>query len=270
MRALASLAVALAAAIIWIGSADPAVAADEEAQGSAYADSFTVDPLDRVLRLGEQTTVRDGPGTDYAERVVLGAGATVRVTGAVRDRSWLRVDLRGDGSESFIFASLLKEPLPPPPKPVDRRWAALENQPCQVWNPGKRGQYERFTWSGDCVDGKASGEGRLAWHSRYGMSVYEGDMEAGKQHGDGTLRRSDGGRYQGAWHDGKRQGRGTYTWAVGHRYKGDWRDDKPHGFGIARFADGDVFKGLWLRGCYQSSDGRGAALITTLDSCGYE
>ena len=270
MRTLAALAVALAAAVVWIGSAGPAVAADEEVQGAVSADSFVVDPLDRVMKLTEAANVRSGPGTDYAVRVVLNAGATVRVTGVVQDRNWLRVDLHRDGEAAFVHASLLQEANPPPLKPSGRSWSLIENQPCQVWNHGRGDKYEGFTWSGACVDGKAAGQGRLVWHSRYGMSVYEGGMEAGKQHGNGTLRRSDGGRYEGDWHDGMRQGRGTYTWAVGHRYRGDWRDDKPHGFGVATFADGDVFKGLWLRGCYQSRDGRGAALITTLDACAYE
>ncbi len=96
MRTLATLAAALAAAIIWIADANA-------------AEAYTVDPISRVMTVTTPANVRAGPGQDYAVRVVLAEGVTVRVTGAVRDRDWLRVDLRGDGSEAFIYAPLLKE-----------------------------------------------------------------------------------------------------------------------------------------------------------------
>ena len=37
-------------------------------------------------------------------------------------------------------------------------WSIVENQPCQVSNYGNR-ELEPFTWSGACIDGKASGQG---------------------------------------------------------------------------------------------------------------
>ena len=258
MRVFAAPAVALAAAMVWSGSA-------------AGADAYTVEPLDRVMEAAKGANVRAGPGPDHAVRVTLREGVTVRVTGAVRGRDWLRVDLRGDGGAAFVYAPLLREAaVSVPRKPFGPDWSVTENQPCHVWNQGRGDEYGPFTWSGACVDGKASGEGRLVWRSRFGQYVYEGGMEAGKQHGKGKLVRSDGGRYEGDWRDGKRHGRGTYKWIIGHRYQGDWRDDRPHGFGIATFVDGDVHKGLWLHGCHGKREGQWAALIASVEDCGFD
>ena len=258
MRTLATLAAMLAAATVWIADANA-------------AEAYTVDPFDRVMTVATPANVRAGPGPDYDVQVALNEGVTVRVTGAVRDRDWLRVDLRGDGEAAFIYAPLLKEARASAPlKPFGSDWSITKNQPCQVWNGGMGHKYERFTWSGACVNGKASGQGRLAWRTRFGKSAYEGGMKAGRQHGSGTLRRSDGARYEGEWRDGHRHGRGTYKWAAGHRYEGAWSDDRPHGFGTAYFADGDVHQGQWRKGCYGERDGIWSALIATVEACGFD
>ena len=113
-----------------------------------------------------------------------------------------------------------------PLEPFGPNWIIAENQPCQLHNsnpePG-----ETITWSGDCVDGKASGEGQVVWRGSYGESVYEGGYRNGKNHGYGTDTSASGARYEGEWRDGKRHGRGTVTSASGHRYEGEWRDGKP-------------------------------------------
>ena len=254
MRTLAALAAALAAATLWVVDA-------------GAADAYTVDPVDRIMKVTQAANVRAGPGTDHDVRVVLYEGDTVRVTGAVRYRNWMRIDLRGEGDAAFIHASLLQEPAV---RRFGPDWSITRNQPCQVWNHGRGDERERFTWSGACADGKASGEGRLVWHSRFGRTVYEGEMEAGKRHGSGTLRRTDGGRYQGEWRDGKRHGQGTYRWAIGHRYEGAWQDDRPHGFGTATYADGEVIRGEWRAGCHGEKGGQWAALIASVEACGFE
>ena len=256
MRTLATLAAVFAAATICIADANA-------------AEDYTVDPLDRVMTVAKPANVRAGPGLDHDVQLALNAGVTVRVTGAVQGRDWLRVDLRGDGGEAFIYAPLVKEVAPAPFEPFGPDWSVAENQPCQVWNWGMGHKYESFTWSGACVNGKASGVGRLVWLSRFGKNVYEGGMQAGKQHGNGKLKRSDGARYEGQWRDGHRHGRGTYKWAAGHRYEGGWSDDRPHGFGTATFADGDVHAGEWSMGCYGERDGIWSALIATVEDCGF-
>ena len=259
MRTLAIAAAMLVAAAIWTVDANA-------------AEDFTVDPLERLMTVAKPANVRAGPSSDYDVLVVLAEGASVHVTGVVRGRDWLRVDLRGDGGEAFMYAPLVKDVARAPFEPFEPfgpNWSVAENQPCQVWNWGRGHKYESFTWSGACVNGKASGAGRLSWVSRYGKNVYEGDMKAGKQHGIGKLKRSDGARYEGQWRDGHRHGRGTYKWAAGHRYEGAWSDDRPHGFGTATFADGDVHEGEWSMGCYGERDGIWSALIATVEDCGF-
>ena len=257
MKAFAVLA-ALAVAMIHVDRTDA-------------ADTYEVDPLNREMQVAKAANVRAGPGLDYAVHATLAAGIGVRVTGAVQDRDWLRIDLRGDGGASYIYAPLLQEAsVAARLKPLGPGWSVSENQPCQAWNNGKGDSHELISWSGACVDGKASGQGRLVWRSAYGKSVYEGTMEAGRLHGTGTLRSSDGGRYQGEWYRGRRHGSGVYTWAIGHRYEGGWRYDKPDGYGTARFADGEVHQGQWRDGCYGERGGDWVALMTSVASCGFE
>ncbi|MDE0051139.1 MAG: hypothetical protein OXO52_15225 [Rhodospirillales bacterium] len=257
MRTLAMMAAMLVAASLWIVHAEA-------------AETYTVDPVDRVMTVAKASNVRAGPGRDYAVRVVLAEGAAVRVTGIVRDRGWLQVDLRGNGDASYIYAPLVKEARATAPlQPFGSDWSVTENQPCQVWNGGLGHKHKSFTWSGACVNGVASGKGRLVWVSRFGKNVYEGGMKAGKKHGVGKLRWSDGARYEGEWHEGHRHGFGVYKWAAGHRYEGGWSGDRPHGTGTAYFADGDVHEGQWRRGCYGERDGIWSALIATVEDCGF-
>ncbi len=112
-------------------------------------------------------------------------------------------------------------------RPIGPNWIVAKNQPCQIYNL-RPVAGETVTWSGSCVDRKASGEGRLVWQGSYGTYVYEGWMRDGKRHGWGAYTEAAGGRYEGDWRDGKRTGRGTFTWPSGARYEGDWRDGKQH------------------------------------------
>ena len=121
-------------------------------------------------------------------------------------------------------------------------WSIVENQPCQVSNYGNR-ELEPFTWSGACIDGKASGQGRLTYSDGYGS--YQGGMVGGKLHGRGTLTLAEGGRYEGEWRDGKRHGRGTFTWASGERHEGEWRDGYMHGRGTRTWPNGNGYTCEW-------------------------
>ena len=99
-------------------------------------------------------------------------------------------------------------------EPFGPDWIIAENQPCQRVNshptPG-----ETYTWSGECVDGKVSGEGRGVWHLPDGrQTVYEGSMRDGKRHGQWTVTSTKGFRYfryEGEYRDDKRHGQGTVT-----------------------------------------------------------
>ena len=234
------------------------------------ADAYTVEPLDTVMEVARRANVRAGPGTDFDVIGTLDAGVGVRVTGQVEGGAWLRVDLREDGGAAFIHASLLKERAPEAPlEPFGPEWSIVTNQPCQVWNYGDPEYFEPSTWSGACVDGKASGQGRMTYGG--GGDVYEGAMQAGKLHGHGTeiwangdryegefrdgewhgrgtATFASGNRYEGEWRDGQQHGHGTYTWANGERYEGEYRDGKRHGHGTETWADGSRYEGEWRDG----------------------
>ena len=46
-------------------------------------------------------------------------------------------------------------------EPFGFGWIVVENQPCQVWYADPEQKVETATWTGTCIDGKASGEGEL-------------------------------------------------------------------------------------------------------------
>ncbi len=131
-----------------------------------------------------------------------------------------------------------------PSKPFGPNWIVVENQPCQIWNSDPV-EGETATWTGGCVDGKASGGGRTVWKGSYGTEPYEGARRAGKMHGLGTYTWANGNRYEGEFVDGERTGLGTYTWADGERYEGEWRDGEEHGLGTYTSPDGSRYEGEW-------------------------
>ncbi len=236
------------------------------------ADAWTVDPLDRTMVLARRSNVRAGPGVDHALIDTLDAGIAMQVTGIVRDRNWMRVDLHDHVGDAFIYAPFLaatkfpETPLPEKPKSArfsetppaeepateesaetpDPYWSTTRNRPCKVWNSGNGSILEPITWSGACVDGKAAGEGRLVIE---GISaVFTGTMEAGKLHGYGVIIQSTRDRYEGEFHDGHRQGHGIFVWVNGDRFTGQWREDEPHGEGTFVWVNGDLYTGQWLGG----------------------
>ena len=95
----------------------------------------------------------------------------------------------------------------------------------QVWNEDPQPD-DVATWSGDCVDGKASGSGEETWtYDKDGQRVtarYVGEKRAGKIHGQGTFYWANGNRYEGQWQDNNKHGQGTFYWANGDRYQGQY------------------------------------------------
>ena len=252
------------------GASDQAASVLRVATESAPRSDYSVVPADRVMEAARAANVRTGPGPDYEVVKWVVAGERVQVTGEVSGRNWMRVAL-GDGGTAFIYAPLLKAvkavPTPASPVPFGPSWSVTENQACQVWNHGNR-DYEPFIWSGACVDGKASGEGRLTY--RGGAGAYEGDMRAGTMHGRGVLIWVDGFRYEGEFSEGRQHGFGTLFRANGDRYEGAWRHGRPHGHGTFTTADGETYEGAWRDGCLGERDGRWASLGTTAAECGFE
>ena len=220
---------------------------------------ITTEPEVQRARLtmwaAKRSNIRSGPGTDHAKMGLLEIGDEVRVTGEIGD--WLKIEAPG-GGEAFVWAPLLTEEAPKqlrlteqkteerlertsPPEPFGPDWLVAENQPCQLWNGGSMSG-DTVTWSGSCVDGKASGEGQAVWRSAFGDDDYEGSMRAGKVHGYG-IHDFVGNRYEGEFRDGVRWGEGSLVWADGDRYEGGWRNDTMHGQGTLTEADGHRYEG---------------------------
>ena len=131
-------------------------------------------------------------------------------------------------------------------KPFGPDWIVAENQPCQLWDVSGVSGDEVVTWSGGCVDGKASGRGRAVWRTSQGVYVSEGSFRDGKEHG-----------------------RIEYSFPGGARHEGIWREGRPHGHGTLTAADGNVYRGDWSNGCFAAHDGRRAFVGSTREACGF-
>ena len=295
------------------------------AQEVEHSRSLAVEPLDRIMEVSEDANLRAGPAVHYGVLATLEEGASVHVTGAVQGRNWYRVQPLETNGAAFVHGSLVREaayapleplfkdgavnalepqpheisvtPLQSPPEgdadaPLHTfgpDWSMTDKQDCQVWNYGEA-ELEPFIWSGGCVDGKASGDGRLTFLD--GDYVYEGAMTAGMMDGHGTIISSDGYHYEGAWvngephghgievlasgeqyegeyRHGKRHGHGLYKTVSGDVFEGEWRDGRPHGYGTYTNADGNVFQGEWHDGCIGERDGEWATIGTPPEVCGY-
>ena len=273
------------------GTEDPAPADDvasereeEPVLETTLGGRHRVKPVDRLMSAREAANVRTGPSPDYDIVGTVMPDDELRVTGEVRGRDWLRVAYPRSGDEAYIYGPLLRlvkqQPratatpsttpaaeAPASPQPSGSSWSIAENQPCEVWNYGNT-DYEPLTWTGPCMNGKASGSGRLVFRS--GEGVYEGAMQGGKMHGRGVLDWANGFRYEGELRDGKQHGHGTLTQVSGARYVGGWREGKPHGQGTYTQADGTTFEGAWRDGCFGERTGQWASIGTTAAACGFE
>ena len=74
---------------------------------------------------------------------------------------------------------------------------------CQMWNPYPF-SVESVSWDGPCIAGKAGGEGKKVWLYRdeqgdKAKDTYQGQMENGKNHGEGIYKVDNGARYEGQW-----------------------------------------------------------------------
>ena len=145
-------------------------------------------------------------------------------------------------------------------EPLGANWAVAENQACQIYKPNLQ-PGDEVTWSGACVDSKASGEGRFTWRGNHGVNVYQGELLEGRLHGRGLYQWAVGACYDGEFRDGKRHGSGAQTWPGGSLYRGEWCDGKRHGHGTLIWAGGDRYEGQWRsnkrhgRGTYTWGDG---------------
>lgn len=122
---------------------------------------------------------------------------------------------------------------------------------CNVANPFPQ-PGESITWSGNCKNNVADGDGVLQWFIDGKIAdKYEGSLKDGWAEGKGTLTRSEGGRYVGDWKHSLQDGEGRYEAADGSWYEGQWKDGQPHGHGQYQGPDGKSFVGEWVDGVFE-------------------
>lgn len=120
---------------------------------------------------------------------------------------------------------------------------------CAAWSINKPRQDEGVSWSGSCVDGKASGRGVLIWWDQKGLVArYTGEMSAGKLSGEGRLflrANDDNGyhEYLGRFEASKPVGTGFVRTAKGARFIGELIDGIRHGKGVLLTTEGWLIKG---------------------------
>jgi hypothetical protein len=146
-------------------------------------------------------------------------------------------------------------------------WVVDKKSGCKVWNDGKWDSFGsgegddgeklediEVSWSGKCVNGKASGIGNLKMSSESvgALLTYWGALEKGKKHGRGTLTvvfDEYVSKYVGEFRNDRRNGQGTYTHHDGSVYTGQWKDDAESGQGRLTYDDGlSGYDGQWKNG----------------------
>ncbi len=132
---------------------------------------------------------------------------------------------------------------------ADTEWIT-DAKGCKVANLAPK-EGERVTWSGECKNGLANGEGTLTWfESGVKTEVYDGMMIDGYAEGLGKLR-SAGSTYVGEFKKSRQHGRGRYEDADGSWYSGEWSEGLPHGRGQMLTPEGQLLKGYWNKGEYE-------------------
>ena len=170
-------------------------------------------------------------------------------------------------------------------------WVKDPINECAIWSDRLEAK-EIFSWSGACLDGKASGEGvlvvfkdvrlvlrytgtmetgkaqgvgKVEYHTDAGYVKYWGQLKDSTLQGQGFLLRPDGGLYAGELKKDEPNGRGTYTAANGSSYQGMFVDGKPQGTGSDRGAAG----GGEYFGHYAKGRRHGQGMVTYEDGARY-
>jgi len=78
-----------------------------------------------------------------------------------------------------------------------------------------------------------------------------GKWKNGFMHGEGTCLWTQGDKYCGQFVNGYREGVGIYTFASGNRYEGEWFQNSIQGRGIKYFKSGNMYEGNWSQGKHE-------------------
>jgi len=125
----------------------------------------------------------------------------------------------------------------------DEIWVKTANQACAVHGDEALKSNEMVTWSGSCVDGRASGAGKMEWIIDNKLAgIYEGRMAGGKLEGEGILRLEiENGkgfdRLEGTFVAGEPEGEARYEAANGDYYLGGFKNGERHGTGYYKLVN---------------------------------
>jgi hypothetical protein len=159
----------------------------------------------------------------------------------------------------------------------ETHWLTDPKAHCAVFD-GNAQAGDAVSWSGDCANGLASGQGTASFsrdgaefesftanfvkgvagdgpvvaHWGHGWS-YDGNDIHGQFNGPGVLVNDSHDRFEGNWIDGKMNGQGVMIRADGERYDGAWKDDLPNGKGVLTKADGTKLDGNFQDGKFEEA-----------------
>ena len=120
------------------------------------------------------------------------------------------------------------------------QWFRDQESGCQVWSEHEQ-PIVSISWSGDCVDGKADGQGIMqVYIDNIPFSHYEGSYKAGKADGYGVLVSPDQSRYEGHFKENLMHGHGVIISSDGKRLEGEYVNGFPHGKLMATNPDGET------------------------------
>ena len=77
------------------------------------------------------------------------------------------------------------------------------------------------------------------------QNIYIGHWRKGKQHGEGTLKMTNGDQFNGYWIEGKRHGEGTLKMNNGDQFISYWIEGKRNGKETLKMANGEQLVGYW-------------------------
>lgn len=78
--------------------------------------------------------------------------------------------------------------------------------------------------------------------------AYQGDLQDGQPHGNGTLTYDYGTVYRGTFNHGLRDGSGIWTHPSGISYSGSWKNDIYHNWGTLTIPNYISYEGFWNEG----------------------
>jgi hypothetical protein len=146
-------------------------------------------------------------------------------------------------------------------------WLKDPTTGCEIWSEGDDTDKAVATWSGSCIEGKATGFGGLVVHDKQGLLLsFNGEMLKGKVDGAGALRfRNDeeGGfnRYIGAFENNQPMGDGIFVSSEGWRLEAEFDGSFDTGIGTLRvFSETEDGNDAVFRGEFKDGELVGAAL----------